>query len=302
MDYQALFDEMAVLSNGDSFVILDDLYHIRKEDQPSVVDYIHSIAKGHQLWLKIGTIRHRSMWYVHGDPPRGVKLGDDADGIDLDLTLEKYALAKEFLVKILVNLGQTVGLTVEQFLTDGAVERLVLASGGVARDFLSIFRKSVDVAREKNVAKITAEEVNVAAGEHDSTKREELTRDTYTDEATPLLSVFNSIRQFCLDTADCNCLLLDKDTKGNTVDAIHELVDLKLLHLVRSRVTVSKRQGRIFEAYMLDLSQYAGSRARRGLAIVEFWKPNSDDMLRKVSLIFNPVDQPVPSPDATNQE
>jgi hypothetical protein len=41
---------------------------------------------------------------------------------------------------------------------------------------------------------------------------------------------------------------------------------------------------------MLDLSQYAGSRARRGLTIVEFWKPDSDDKLRKVSLIFDPAD------------
>jgi hypothetical protein len=291
MTYQGLFDELARVSGGASYLILDDLYHIRKEDQASVVDYVHSVAKGHDLWLKIGTIRHRSRWYVHGDPPRGVKLGDDAEEIDLDLTLEKYALAKDFLVKILENLSQTVGLTVKQVLTDGAVERLVLASGGVARDFLSIFRKSVDVAREKKVAKITAEEINVAAGEHDSTKREELSRDTYTEEEESLYNVFNDIRQFCLDAATCNCFLLDKDTKGRKVEAIHELVDLKLLHLVRSRVTVSKRQGHIFDAYMLDLSQYAGSRARRGLQIVEFWKPNSDEMLRKVSLIFNPAQQ-----------
>jgi hypothetical protein len=290
MDYQKLFDEMAAVSGGDSYLILDDLYHIRRDDQPSVVDYIHSVAKGHHLWLKIGTIRHRSKWYVHGDPPRGVKLGDDADEIDLDLTLEKYALAKGFLVKVLDSLAQTANLTVQQFLTDGAIERLVLASGGVARDFLSIFRKSVDVAREKKVAKITAEEINIAAGEHDSTKREELSRDTYTEEEDSLYNVFTAIRQFCLETAGCNCFLLDKDTKGHKVEAIHELVDLKLLHLVRSRVTVSKRQGRIFEAYMLDLSQYAGSRARRGLTIVEFWKLDSDDMLRKVSLILNPAD------------
>src|SRR5262249_33332262 len=101
MDYQAIFDEMAEISRGDSFLFLDDLYHIRKEEQARVVDYIHSIAKGHKLWLKIGTIRHRSNWYAHGNPPIGMKLGDDADDIDLDFTLEKYALAKNFLHKIL---------------------------------------------------------------------------------------------------------------------------------------------------------------------------------------------------------
>jgi hypothetical protein len=70
------------------------------------------------------------------------------------------------------------------------------------------------------------------------------------------------------------------------VDNIHELVDLKLLHLIRSRVTVSTRQGKIYEAYMLDLSQYAGARKRRGLEVVEFWTQDSKEKLRRASLIF----------------
>src|SRR5262249_31618729 len=48
MNYQAVFDEMAEISGGDSFLFLDDLYHIRKEEQARVVDYVHSIAKGHK--------------------------------------------------------------------------------------------------------------------------------------------------------------------------------------------------------------------------------------------------------------
>ena len=110
MEYQAIFDEMASISNGDAYLFLDDLYHIRRDDQARVVDYFHSIGKGHRLWLKIGTIRHRSRWYVNGDPPLGVKLGDDADAIDLDLTLEKYALAKDFLLKVLENFSSAVSL------------------------------------------------------------------------------------------------------------------------------------------------------------------------------------------------
>jgi hypothetical protein len=75
--------------------------------------------------------------------------------------------------------------------------------------------------------------------------------------------------------------------RGNEVALIHELVDLKLLHLVRSRVTVSGRRGKIFEAYMLDLSQYAGARKRRGLEMIEFWKPGVQESLRKASLIYS---------------
>lgn len=293
LDYQAIFQNLGVLSGGDGYLFLDDLYHIRRADQPKVVDYFHRVAKDHMLWLKIGTIRHRTRWYTHGDPPTGMKSGDDADEIDLDLTLEKYSLAKEFLVKILTNFANTAGITsISTFLTDGAIDRLVLASGGVARDFLSIFRRSIDVARERGGRshgdKVGAEDVNAAAGEYDSSKRQEFKQDTLDDTMT-LDDEFQKLRRFCLEDNNTNCFLLDKEQPGPEVDLIHELVDLKLIHLVRSRVTVSGRPGRIYEAYMLDLSQYAGARKRRKLQMIEFWKPASKEALRKTSLIYAPV-------------
>lgn len=60
LKFQQFFKDLSDLSDGPSFLILDDLYHIRKSDQPFVIDYFHRIAKGNGLWLKIGTIKHRS--------------------------------------------------------------------------------------------------------------------------------------------------------------------------------------------------------------------------------------------------
>ena len=178
-------------------------------------------------------------------------------------------------------------------MTDGALERLVLASGGVARDFLSVFRASVSVARERlrssdrSNDKITAEDVNMAAGEYDQFKREDFKRDTSADEEEELQEEFQRLKDFCLDKANANCFLLDKDAKGREVVLIHELVDLKLFHLVKSRVTVSGQKGKIFEAFMLDLSQYAGARKRRGVDIIEFWRHDAQESLRRNSLIYS---------------
>src|SRR5207244_11566221 len=139
----------------------------------------------------IGTIRHRPDRYAHSDPPLGIKLGEDADQIDLDMTLDRYAVAKKFLLRILTNLAQECGVDAAQLMTEGAVDRLVLASGGVARDFLSIFRMSLDVARERicshpqHASKITAEDVNVAAGESEGAKREEGKRGASARAHTP---------------------------------------------------------------------------------------------------------------------
>ena len=46
MDYQQIFDELADVSDGNSFLFLDDLYHIRKDNQAQVIDYMHSIERG----------------------------------------------------------------------------------------------------------------------------------------------------------------------------------------------------------------------------------------------------------------
>ena len=127
----------------------------------------------------------------------------------------------------------------------------------------------------------------MAAGECEGSKREEVKRDT-SDDDQALDQEFQRVRSFCLEKAESNCFLLDADAKGNEVDLIHELTDLKLLHLVRSRLTVSARPGRVFAAYMLDLSEYTGSRKRRGLAVVEFWKPGVEEDLRRSSLIYEP--------------
>ncbi|BCL78888.1 hypothetical protein ccbrp13_13530 [Ktedonobacteria bacterium brp13] len=297
LEFQGLFDRMNQLSDGDSYLFLDDLYHIRRVDQARLIDYFHRLAKGHNLWLKIGTIRHRTQWYINGDPPVGIKLGDDAEDIDLDLTLEKYTITKQFLIRILNKfIDDTQEVTRQDLLVDDAVDRLILASGGVARDFLGIFRRSVTVARERIMShgtaqrgpRIAIEDVNGAAGDYDTSKRQELIRDA-TDDQTKLEGMFQKLVSYYVDDLNTNVFLIDQKAHGGWVDLIQELVDLRLLHKIRSHVTVKSGHPRqIFEAYMIDISQYTGARMKYGLDDIKFWRPDSDDSLRKSSLIYDP--------------
>jgi hypothetical protein len=284
IDYQKLFEKIVAISAGDAFIFLDDLYHIRKTDQAQVLDYFHRIVKGRSVWLKIGTIKHRTEWYHHGAQPVGLKLGDDCDEIDLDVTLEKYETAKKFLLQILQQLIEEANLGgCSDLLTDGGIERLVLASGGVARDFLTIFRKSIDVARERGETyrgdKINAEDVNAAAGEHDSSKRDELKRDTL-EERAQLEQALQTIQEFCIERK-VNCFLVEQivDTAGQEI--LGELVDLRFVHVVASRISVRDTPGKLYTTYMLDISQYTGERRRREFEMVAFWKREDLDKLRR---------------------
>jgi hypothetical protein len=293
LDYQALFRRMAMLSEGDAFLFLDDLYHIRRRDQAQVVDYFHRVAKGNRLWIKIGTIKHRTQWYVHGDPPIGAKIGDDIQEIDLDLTLEKYRLTSDFLERILFGFFAESGVSRAELLARFAHDRLVIASGGVARDFLGLVRRSILIARERGDTsrgeKVGVEDVNGAAGEYDSSKREELSRDTL-DERQRLEEEFAEIGKFVNFQSKANVFLLDKSLPDSEIAPIEELVDLRLVHRVRNSVTVADRPGKTFEAYMLDVSQYTVARKRRDVEIIEFWRDNATDSIRKTGLIYKELE------------
>ncbi|WP_152645245.1 hypothetical protein [Kitasatospora griseola] len=283
--YQRTLREVVELAGGNGFILLDDMYYIRRANQPEVLDYFHRLFKGTGLWLKVGTIRHRSSWYKNGDPPLGMKIGDDIDEIDLDLTLEKYRTAKTFLMNVAENVGKKIEIDLRSVLNDGARDRLVLASGGVARDFLSILRRSIAVAHDQAAAKVGVEAVNQATGEHESSKRDEFNRDVL-DGTAELEQELDRIKEFCLQRQKKNCFLVEKDLGSVAHERIKELVDLRLIHAVNSRVTVRHRPGRIYEAYMLDISQYAGERKRRNVEIIEFWKTDGREKLRGASLIF----------------
>jgi hypothetical protein len=70
------------------------------------------------------------------------------------------------------------------------------------------------------------------------------------------------------------------------VGHIGELVDLKFVHHISSRETVRNRTGKVYDAYMLDLSQYTGERTKRNFNMIEFWDQSNKDALRKSPLIF----------------
>ena len=126
----------------------------------------------------------------------------------------------------------------------------------------------------------------MAAGSYGDTKREEFQKDTQEDQEE-LYAAFNKVRRFCLEKNKSNVFLIDQDISNNDSELVQELVDLRLIHHVKSRVTVSSRPGRVFRALLLDVSQYTGERKRRDIEMIEFWKDDRE-VLRKAALIYDP--------------
>jgi len=296
LSFQNFFQDLASLSDGPSFLIIDDLYHIRKVDQPKVVDYFHRIAKGNGMWLKVGTIKHRSQWYQHSDPPIGMKLGDDAKEINLDISLEKFETLREFLRKILLNLmAEVPPLSMKDLMNPTAIDRLIVASGGVTRDFIGIFSGAISQAKNRRSGdyrgpKVGAEDVNLASGDYDPMKREEFKLDTDSDREVLELA-FQKLVTFCTEKSKCNIFLVSQKLKGPVRDSVDQLIDLRLIHPVKSRVTLKAgAKGELFEAYMLDLSQYTAARKVQKFQMLDLNEKETSEAMRKASFIFKGED------------
>lgn len=294
---RVLRDTLDLLPEKYGLLLLDDFYHISTEDQPKVLSYVHQLVKNLDIFLKVGGVRHRVNAFVEGDPPLGLQPGQDAGSLSLDLTLETFPAAQTFLEDVLFGICSPVDVSIEELLTDGGRERVVLASGGVARDYLNLIASALRIANERPAGpyrphnRITAEDVNEASAQLQAQKQEDLRRDSG-PEADALRERLADVVRFCLDHNGTNVFIVDgaKLSETNWGKEIQALSELRLLHQIGNvSVQSSEFRGRRFVAFTLDLSHYTGTRSEQ-IRQIEFWTTQGRQDIRRAGLIYDPGD------------
>ena len=141
-------------TNGTRFYIfLDDLHYLPSAEQPMLLDLVHSAVRDSDAWLKVAGIRHLTRWF-QSKPPLGLQTGHDADHIDLGVTLETPSRAKAFLEQVFLSYAKHVGIsTLSNIFSSTALDRLVLASGAVPRDYLTLSANAINQARTREKAR-----------------------------------------------------------------------------------------------------------------------------------------------------
>lgn len=292
-DYKAAIEKELKKSKYEAcFILLDDFYLIKRDKQPDVLDYVHRLVRGTDYYLKVATIRHRTELIRHDQQTIGVELNQDVEEINLDRTLEDLSSPGEYLGRILNYMAAEVGLdnAKESLFNHNSFEELVIASGGVPRDFLTIFVNAIDQAISVDkIQHLTATNVWKAASSFSYQSKLKALRKDVNVEASRLESVFRDILKFCIEEKKRTCFLISQDEAQKHSD-MHELVlqlmDFKLIHVVEPDTSAaSGRQGR-FEAYTLDFSLFMEPR-KRGIEIVEFWK--FDEGHRRIGVRESPT-------------
>jgi hypothetical protein len=161
-------------------------------------------------------------------------------------------------------------------LSPTALDRLVLASGAVPRDYLTLSASAINHARAReNARRVGVQDVGQAASDAAKIKISELEEDAASIEDTPnRIEGLRRIRAFC-DEKNCTFFRIDFRDRENHPDEysiIRELMDGRLIHLVRASLSDIQKAGRRYEVYMLDLSQFSSERFKLRIKTLDFQK------------------------------
>ncbi|MBP7060369.1 MAG: hypothetical protein KBA91_00125 [Candidatus Moranbacteria bacterium] len=248
------------------FIQVDDFYHLQRELQPFVVDYIHRFCKNLPIYFKIATLEHASNLYTESNgQPIGVQHRHDYQPIRIDFTFEDFKKTEDQVKKIFYKYGELAEGGKDEidalFKGDG-FRRLVLAGGGVPRDCLSLFLEALDSATNNGDGKISKDIIrNLSLSNHERIMRD-LKEESQKDELDYLMKGIYTIREFCLSEKNNVFVISEKLLQDNEKiqKLIYRLLDYKIIHTVKTAFTHKSQTGVTFRAFMINIGHYANLR------------------------------------------
>ncbi len=244
------------------FLILDDFYFLKKQVQIFFIDFFHRLTKDTHLYLKVASIRHRSKIYAKLEQSHyGTEIGHDIHEIDLDYNLNRFEELKEFMKSLINQCASAcnVAFNIDDIFSSGGFNQLCLASGGVPRDFLTLFVKVSNNYDENASRKISKTNITEAAIQNMANKSTSMGIDS-NDEKDILEAYLSFIKDKILVEKKTNMFLVSNseiEKHSQARQAIKELIDLRMLHLVESDTSASGgKAGQRYSAYIIDVGSY----------------------------------------------
>jgi hypothetical protein len=272
------------------YLQIDDFYHLRRADQPHVMDYIHRLCKDLPLYFKIATLRHASVLYADRQgQPTGAQARHDYQPIDVDFTLENISKTERQFREILHGFGLLSAVSrdeLDDLFKGEGFRRLLLAGGGVPRDCLSLFLEALDNVASTD-GRIGKDDVRFLSLETFERRIEELKSDCEAQEQDALLAGIYVIRSFCMDKQNSAFLVSEQLLRDNDDirELLYRLLDYRIIHQVASALTHKHKEG-TYRAFVIDAGCYAFMRKLRGrFTEIDLWEKEAKERLRSVPVI-----------------
>lgn len=273
---------------GERIVLfLDDFYQIEFDYQPRILQYFHGIYKesGGAFCFKAVAIPNSVK--INYDGQRLFSKKDDFPTIVLNYDLIDMDNLVIKLVKILISIEKNIGLSdndIYSLFTSGTLYYLVMASGGIPRDFMALFSNTLIHARDRRNEQITKNDLYAIISE--------LKKEKESDREVDLIGFTNQAIDDALDWLEdwvkdskINVMLYPVVSYKKHEKILKALVNLRYIHIINEHVTP---EGKNFEAVgiLLDMTLYATSgRLPNYFNMCEFWvKDRHSSKLRQAKI------------------
>jgi len=270
---------------------IDDLYHLRRTDQPYVVDYIHRLCKDLPLYFKIATLRHASTLYVDREgQPIGAQERHDYQPINIDYTFSDFRRTRDQNWQILQEFGRLAGLQsadVASLFKGEGFDRLVMAGGGVPRDTLSLFLEVLSTVQSQGGDRIGKDEVRILSRSNFERRIEELKQDSEGGEQDTLMRGIYVLREFCLEKKSNAFVISERllQQRDDLRSLVYRLLDYRIIHNAGAALT-HKSQAGTYQAFVIDIGCYAHLRKLEGrFSELDISSADAKDRLRSMPIL-----------------
>lgn len=267
------------------YLYLDDFYMINKSYHPLVLKYFHDIYKNTKkgtFCFKIVTLPSSLQLNVGKEKIFSIK--DDYSLIQLDYDLSNLDKIQTYLFEIIHSLSN-IDITKQEFESlfseDKTLKVLIIATGGIPRDFMKAFVEAIRIATRNSHNTIHKKDIyEVIKNLKDDKDRNieidsELSVESIEVAITELIdSLENKIKK--------NVILYPLDIAEKHEILLKNLVNLRYLHLIKPRV--SSKYKKNYRAYLIDMTFYATGSISKNIEFCEFWEKDEYrnlDKLRK---------------------
>jgi energy-coupling factor transporter ATP-binding protein EcfA2 len=272
------------------FLQIDDFYHLEREHQPFVMDYVHRLCKDLPLYFKAATLRHASVLYAERKgQPVGAQERHDYQPIDIDFTFQDFPKTEKQVLDIFHEFAQLADITPSEFdslFKGDGFRRLVLAGGGVPRDCLSLFLEALGPVMADN-SRIGKDDVRLLSFSNFERKIEDLKRDSQAGEQDVLLKGIYVIRQFCLQSKSSVFFVPDRllQQLEPARELIFRLLDYRIVHSVGTAFTHKSHSGS-YQGFMVDIGCYAHMRKLAGkMNEIDLSSAGAKEQMRSVPIL-----------------
>jgi hypothetical protein len=251
------------------FIQVDDFYHLKRSDQPFLMDYLHRLCKDLPLYFKVATLRHASVLYAdRNGQPTGAQERHDYQPINIDYTFTDFEKTESLNKKILNEFGKLAGIN-ERMIADlfkgEGFKRLILAGGGVPRDCLSLFLEILEKVNQDGDGRIGKDDIRILSRAVFERRIEELKQDSEGADQDTLIKGIYVIRKFCIEKQSNVFLVSEQLMQQNDKlrELLYRLMDYRIIHSAATAITHKSKSG-TFQAFVIDIGCYAHMRTLEG--------------------------------------